>query len=128
MTPSVTVTPTTAPVVVVQKSNGEITSPPQVVVQAPTKQNETLSSLEQQKNLKSFVDNEISSKVKGIVKEQVIKLFSDFIQKQEELDRKQEEEFEKREMDLVKKGLQDQMAAQQSQMTQMMLAAQQQRQ
>ena len=71
-----------------------------------------MANLEQQKQLKSFIDNEISLKVKNIVKEQVVKLFSEFIQKQEEIDRQQEEQFEKREMELVKKGLQDQMAAQ----------------
>ena len=46
----------------------------------------SMSNLENQKQLKSFIDKEISLKVKNIVKEQVVKLFSEFIQKQEELD------------------------------------------
>ena len=52
------------------------------------------TSLEQQKELKQFIDNEISQKVRSVVKQQVLKMFSEYVGKKEKGDLEHEQQIE----------------------------------
>jgi hypothetical protein len=56
----------------------------------------------QQKKLKTFIDGEISSKIRSVVKEQVMKLFTDYVSKREQQDLSEEKEFENIQMTTLK--------------------------
>lgn len=56
----------------------------------------------QQKKLKTFIDSEISSKIRSVVKEQVMKLFTDYVSKREQQDLAEEKEFENIQMATLK--------------------------
>jgi hypothetical protein len=56
----------------------------------------------QQKKLKTFIDSEISTKIRSVVKEQVMKLFTDYVSKREQQDLAEEKEFESVQMAALK--------------------------
>lgn len=56
----------------------------------------------QQKKLKTFIDSEISTKIRSVVKEQVMKLFTDYVSKREQQDLAEEKEFENIQMATLK--------------------------
>lgn len=56
----------------------------------------------QQKKLKTFIDSEISTKIRSVVKEQVMKLFTDYVSKREQQDLAEEKDFESIQMNTLK--------------------------
>ena len=56
----------------------------------------------QQKKLKTFIDSEISTKIRSVVKEQVMKLFTDYGSKREQQDLAEEKDFESIQMNTLK--------------------------
>jgi len=56
----------------------------------------------QQKKLKTFIDSEISTKIRSVVKEQVMKLFTDYVSKREQQDLAEEKDFESIQMTTLK--------------------------
>ena len=53
-----------------------------------------MAALKEQMKLKTYIDQEISMKIKSVIQEQVTKLFSEYITKRETQELQDEKKFE----------------------------------